>query len=506
MNSNRLSSVLLALACLGFTVALELTPTRGADFWTHLRVGDEIRESGRIPDRFEVTYTEAKDERFVAFEWLGSLLCSYLYQIDGYDGMTVAKCVIAVTLLVLLVLLAYQTSGRPNLSIALGCLAVLGFNFRSLMRPESFAFVLAAVQLNLLHTVLRRGRSPWWLCGVVASALIWTNVHPSFLVSLAFAPMFAVGEGIDAAVRRWSGHPTAVDLPRLRRSIGLLALVFFASLAATLVNPYGTEIFPHVLQFADRDASSADYIRANIWEWQPALHARFRHEPFLIVAACTAALVGVSAVVGRRRLRGAPVVLVLAFFPLGMSAIRHIPWFEMMALYFLAHSLGGRPVLEGWKPGLTLTAAMLGAALLVTQVGNTRGQKPGFGDAAPLNRFAVAWLREHDVSGNVFHSYSYGDQLAYYFYPKVRVAMDSRTYGEKYYLEYRRLEGGNPSLLAEPAELARYLERYDVRTIVTKPLNMVVWTQRGHADVLIELGFGIAYYDRGTVILTRNRS
>jgi len=200
------------------------------------------------------------------------------------------------------------------------------------------------------------------------------------------------------------------------------------------------------------------------------------------------------------------VVLVLAVFPLGMIAIRHIPWFEIMALYFLAHSLGGRALLEGWKPGLTLTAAILGAALLVTQVGNTQGQKPGFGDAAPLNRFAIAWLRAHDISGNVFHSYSYGDQLAYHFYPKVRVAMDSRTYGKNYYLEYRRMEGGNPRLLAEPAELGRYLQRYDVRTIVTKPLNMAVWTARGHADVLIELGFGIAYYDPGTVILTRNGS
>src|SRR5262249_24986434 len=147
--------------------------------------------------------------------------------------------------------------------------------------------------------------------------------------------------------------------------------------------------------------------------------------------------------------------------------------------------------------------AILGAAILVTQVGNTRGQKPGFGDAAPLNRYAIAWLREHDVSGNVFHSYTYGDQLAYYFYPKVRVAMDSRTYGEKYYLEYTRLEGSNPLVLAEPAEFARYLERYDVRTIVTKPRNMYVWDERGHVDVLIGLGFQIAYHDPGTVILTR---
>jgi hypothetical protein len=503
MNPNRLCSVLLALASLGFVVALELAPIRGADFWTHLRVGDEIRETGRIPEHFEVTYTEAKDERFVAYEWLGALLWSYLYRIDGYDGMTVAKSAVAVALSALLVLLAYQTSGRLNLSLALGCLAALGLNFRSLMRPESVAFVLAAVELNLLHAVVRRGLRPWWLCGVVVSAMAWTNIHPSFPLGLLFAPLFAVGEGLDAAVRRWSGHPSEPDLRRLRHSIGLLALVFFASVAATLVNPYGTEVFSHLLQFADRDASGIDYVRMNIWEWQPALHPRFRHEPFLIVAACTAALVCVSGVVGRRRLRGAPVVLVLAFFPLGMSAIRHIPWFEIAALYFLAHSLSGRALLEGWKPGLALTTAILGAAILVTQVGNTRGQKPGFGDAAPLNRYAIAWLREHAVSGNVFHSYTYGDQLAYYFYPKVRVAMDSRTYGEKYYLEYTRLEGSNPLVLAEPAEFARYLERYDVRTIVTKPRNMYVWDERGHVDVLIGLGFQIAYHDPGTVILTR---
>ncbi len=70
-------------------------------------------------------------------------------------------------------------------------------------------------------------------------------------------------------------------------------------------------------------------------------------------------------------------------------------------------------------------------------------------------------------------------------------------------MQFRRLSGGNPALQGKPSELVDFLEKYDVRAIVTKPLNAYVWFKLGHLEALKNLGFAIAYSDSKTVIITR---
>ncbi|MGE4605493.1 MAG: hypothetical protein AAEJ52_01990, partial [Myxococcota bacterium] len=249
----------------------------------------------------------------------------------------------------------------------------------------------------------------------------------------------------------------------------------------------------------------SDFMRENIWEWKSPFHPRFHHEPFFYVFVSTVVLIVVSGVVGRRKLRTTPILLVVIFFPLALGTMRHIPWFELVASYFLAHTLGQSALPRRWNAPLALAVAtvlFVGTAVVVKE-GNTVGRRPGFHNGAPIKSAAIEHIRNSDISGNVLHSYSYGDQLAYYFYPRIRIAMDTRIYSEKYYREFRSVSGGNPTLQTEPEKLRDYLERYDVRTIVTKPLNLRVWSGVGHYPVFESLGFKGVYFDRETVILQR---
>ena len=77
------------------------------------------------------------------------------------------------------------------------------------------------------------------------------------------------------------------------------------------------------------------------------------------------------------------------------------------------------------------------------------------------------------------------------------------AYGEKHSMEYRRMRGGNPAIQGDPSDLEDFLERHEVRAIVTKPWNIYSWIRTGQGDALPGLGFVRFYIDRDTVILTR---
>jgi hypothetical protein len=250
-----------------------------------------------------------------------------------------------------------------------------------------------------------------------------------------------------------------------------------------------------------------DFFRANLWEFQSPFHPRFHGEPFLILFWIIVALIALSTATGRKGLRFTPVLLVLAFSGLALNTMRHIAWFEIMGAYFLAHTLNVQWESQRWRiTGAILLALVLFAGTAaVVEHGNTRGRRPGFWNDAPLNPKAIQFIRDADISGNVLHSDNYGDQLAYHFYPTIRVTIDTRldAYGEKYYMQFRRLDGGNPAFQGKPSELVDFLEKYDVRAIVTKPLNAYVWFKLGHLEALKNLGFTIAYSDGKAVIITR---
>src|SRR5262249_27516359 len=171
-----LALTILALAAVGFVVALDLTPIYSKDFWIQLKVGDLIRTTGSIPRTILFACTEARDFEFHAHEWLPSVLNSFLYTSIGAPGMIVYKCALAMATLGLAVLLSWQINRNPLVSVLVGSLVLLGLNARMDMRPEIYAFALALINLNLIQLFLRRGR--WqWLLGLLPTSLAWANTH-----------------------------------------------------------------------------------------------------------------------------------------------------------------------------------------------------------------------------------------------------------------------------------------------------------------------------------------
>jgi hypothetical protein len=483
-------------------VVFNLTPISESDFWIQLEVGDMIRGGGTIPRTIEFAFTEARDREFIAHEWLPSTLSSALYARIGYGGMIVFKCALALGVAALAFALAFQVGGNAVASALIACAVATAMNFRFQMRPEIFAFLLALTTLNLLARFAITGRRAW-LVGLAPVALIWANAHGSFLLNLALPWMVVLGGLIDDAWSRRLADPQA-RTGRLLRFYLPLAAAGAVMFALSLANPFGLRLFTHALEF-----SRADWLRDFIVEFGSTFDERVRRQPYFAVYAAYLGLVLLSFVRARGRLDGTSIVLTVAFGWMSLDAIRFTAWFALAGTWALGHNLahlgrGPAGVRRLAIAGIIALAAGIG---IVVARGDVRGHPVGFGNEAPMSAAALEFLRASGVEGNVFNTFSHGDQLIHAFYPRIRVVIDSRidAYGEDYYKSYLALVGRSYRALGPPADLLAFLDRHDVHAIVTRPLDFGNWTEKGHGEALARAGWNVVFADAGTVVLRRPR-
>src|SRR6185436_13937520 len=128
------------------------------------------------------------------------------------------------------------------------------------LRPQLFAIVLFAATVRIL---VERSRHPRRLWLIPFLAIAWANVHGSFPLVVVLVALAWLDEVALLRVPPPPGHPA----PRLRRrllgSTGI-ALIAAISALATLVNPFGVDVWGYIANLA-----SDPEITSQVSEWQP---------------------------------------------------------------------------------------------------------------------------------------------------------------------------------------------------------------------------------------------
>ena len=117
------------------------------------------------------------------------------------------------------------------------------------------------------------------------------------------------------------------------------------TLVATLLNPFGVDVWRYAL-----DIAGNRQISARISEWQPP---RLTDAQGVIYGVSVVAVVIAVAAIGRRR-RGVPwptIVALLAFAGLGAMAARGVAWWPAIAVVSIASLLGDPGVVSGGRRG-----------------------------------------------------------------------------------------------------------------------------------------------------------
>jgi hypothetical protein len=462
------------------------------DFWWYLASGQRILETRSVPATDPFSYT-AEGRPWINHMWATQVLFTLLWERWGRLALIGLKTATVVATFCVVLGTMRARGVHPLLASAVTLLAAwTGAEFWH-ARPQMFTYLFVAILIWLLRPGWER--RPVTLVLVPALVVPWVNLHAGFVMAFLVIGMAGLGTAL----------PLLVDPERRRsgwRVVGLTAFLGAASAAASLLNPFGARAILFPLEVV----RSVPFMTSTI-EWFPPNfhHASFRPLELMLL------LLFPAFAWGRGRLSAADVGLVLVFANLGLTSVRHVPLFAIVAAPPLAAALGAamaewrrvdwariRDAVRGRLPSLApaLTAPVMpvvaGAVLLLTAVSAhwagiaqvpTNPLRLDLEESRYPER-TMTFIRENRLPHQLFSVYAWGGYELWRLYPEYRMFMDGRThvYGPDVLREFLDVVNVSPRWQV-------VLDKWQVQTILalrSSPLSETLLAQGGWRRVFTE--------------------
>ena len=463
------------------------------DLGRHLTLGEHILQTGRIPTADIFSHTRF-GENLTPHEWLSQVLFALAYRVLGLDGVVLLCAVVLALTFWLTYRAAVRRSGLGLAALALTLLAVAASSLHWLARPHLFTLLLVVAWTDGLERIARGERVAWWRQPLIM--LVWANLHGAFVFGFVIWLAYAA----DWVWRLWR-TPPGESRPGHGRQ---LALVLILSLAATLVNPVGSQLWATSIGYVGNAylvGHTAEYLSPNFHDvstW-----------PFLLMILASPWILAAS----RRRVDARSFLLLLGWTGLGLYSVRHVAVYAVIAAPILAQALAGAlrgsaageawlkregrlgeleaSLRGGWWPAACVLAvgALMALGVRLTPV-------PG-GDSFSSRVFPVQAMDRaiaEPPGDRVFNYFPWGGYLLYRAWPEVTVFIDGQTdfYGEALTREYETV-----ITLGEGWE--QVLAHYDVDWVIMPSGSRLVRALRQ------DPGWTESYADSTAVILQRVR-
>ena len=402
------SSFTLLRAALWCVLLAAVTRTStDPDLWGNVRFGLDILRDGSVPHRDAYSFTT--DRAWVNHEWLSEVLIGHAFRAGGDAGLILLKlaAVAGIALLLWLTLRRERIYSAVARDTAVAVTIVLTFDQTRYVRPQLFSLVAFTILLMAL-TRARRG-GPYWLLLLPPLFALWANLHGGWLV----------GGGIFAL---W----TAVTaLAGNRRHALWCTVIGGASLAATLLNPYGVELWTFL-------HDTVGLQRADIVEWQPVYVLGWQSWlPWVVTA-----IVGVTGfVLSIRDERGAERVVCLIVLAALSAMVARVQAFFALGVLFLVGPAVTRAfqaaraieVTPAGRPSSRVMAAfafgIAAAALMVTTTNLTHLRIDG---RWTPEAGGVSFLNAQPGGRRVLLWFDWGGYALWHLSPRMRISMDGR--------------------------------------------------------------------------------
>jgi len=460
------------------------------DVGRHIRVGQDILATGRIPAVDTYSHT-MRGAPFVPYEWLSEVLVGKADALSGLAGVAVLSALVFGATSWVAYRIARLVGSGPLFAILAAGLGLVLQTTHLLPRPHLFTTLFAALFLWLLEAV-RLGHARQLLLALPVLMLVWANLHGGFLVGFVLLAVYLA----DA----WLPGSTA------RSHRGVLAGVTAACLLASLLTPAGPGLWAHTTGYL-----GVDFLVDRTIEYQsPDFHATYGRALLLVI------LMGIGLLAtGSSRVSFVETAMFAGWLAAALHSGRNIPLFAVLAVPFYAAwarrvcsdpaRLGPLSTAAGrlltvdtelertervLRPALLSAAVTLG--VLVFALGPLRAGfrfDPSFFPVEALSRVPAGGLR-----GNVLNDMAWGGYLLLER-PDIPVFMDGQTdfYGADLGREYVGAMAGLP-------DWKQVLEKYGIG-----------WTLTGTDAALVQLlrcedGWIEVYRDDVAVIMSSDPS
>jgi hypothetical protein len=441
----RLDQLWLFIPLAAFAFILSLKPVPPNDLWWHLKIGQLIFSTGKVPTTNLFAWSLPPDAPFIYGAWLGEYLLYVVYHFGRLPLLIFVNTFLLVLAFALVGLEARRRSGSWRLAgVVLILAAGMSFN-NTAIRPQIWAFLPFMAFLVLLGAYADRQIGPRWLLLLPLVMVFWVNVHGTFILGFVLLGIFLAAEGMRRLLKLPEANSWSV--------LAWLAGIALLCLLALLINPQGVHIFSYVYNLMTDQPS-----QALVMEWQTPVP----DNPTAIVFYASILMLVIAWAFSSKKPSPTDLLLVLAFTWLAWSGVRYVIWYAMVVIPILAGVLkgllGDRSWLAPAPPNLLnlVLAVLLFVPFLLVQ--------PWWVDRLPLPEKytqqvlldtsegsllsthtpvgAVEYLRENP-RGRLFNEMGYGSYLIWAI-PEQGVFVDPRVelYPYEHWLDYIRIIRG----------------------------------------------------------------
>lgn len=401
------------------------------DLWGHVRYGQELLEDGTLPTTATHTFT-AEGYRWVNHENIAEIVFALGFEYLGVTGMLVAKCLLGMSIILMMVAVARHQEVRLLTTWAFLLLVANNLKAFFPMRPQLLSFFCCAIMLVLLERAFARWRTTdvaaegaprscrvhWaWLVAVLPLMILWVNSHGGFMAGICILGAMLGGRIVEAAI---------VDRKQSLPVVLGLAAGGIAALATTIANPYGIGLIQWL-------AESLGTPRPEITEWHSPKPHHVVFWPFVILAVVN---VVSWAFTNRRRDWTKLAILVLVGWQ-ASEHLRHIAFFALLSGFWtLPHlqavlsrarskAAEGLPVTQigpvmKWGAVGALSVAMI---LQANFIADSLTKLPVSRSMYPVDAFD--FMATHDIGGRMVVSFNWA-QFALAAFPESKVSFDGR--------------------------------------------------------------------------------
>jgi hypothetical protein len=385
------------------------------DMWWHLKTGEVIWTTHRIPTTDLFSYT-ANHHAWIPHEWLSELLIYSAYRWGGYSGLMLWMCFFTAVLVMGGYALCSLYSGNAKTAL-IGGLTVWFFGTVGYaVRPQMVGYLLLIIELCLLHLGQTRDRR--WFFALPPLFAIWINCHGSFFLGLAVAGLFLFSSYFNFQIG--SLVSTSWE-PRSRRT---LILALFLSVGALFLNPVGVDQILYPLKTI-LDSSMGF---SPIAEWAPLQFVDARSYAFLIL------LVGIFllVIVRRTELLWRELLILAVSAWLAANHVRMVFVFGILVAPILSRLIASSWDSYDAKRDHPLpNAVFIGLSLLIIILAfpNQKNLEAQVAAGSPVK--AVQFIKDQHLSGPMVNEWVFGGYLLWAA-PEHPVFIDGRgdVFGE----------------------------------------------------------------------------
>jgi len=471
----RISKYIFLLLVIGLIFFLNLKAPLDPDLGWHLRSGQDLIQTKKVPLVDNYSYTMPNWER-ISHDWLSN---GFFYFIYANWGLFVLSIIFALITIAAFLLISRVIKVKIEYSLLATLLGSLG----SLPMTGIRVQVLTLLGLSLLFFILfrfRRDQNKKTVYLLPLLFLVWVNLHGGFSVGLFVLGLFLFFEGIKIVYlwlkKKWqvrkqfqkelprSKNKFYSNINRLKKILSgnelikeslspkswlKLSYVSFFSFAATFINPHGYKIYSEIISWMLNP-----YSRSRIGEWGPFNIRSSTGWEFILYLT----LLTILALFYFKKIDLTLLGSGIVFGFLAFSSWRNMPLFIVITIPLWVYIVknAADPVLPKLLTRKFVLFLFLIAVFLVgyqqtSLAWKTSRQPELLASKGGYPKGAVDYIKANleEFQGNMFNEYNWGGYLIWQL-PEKKVFIDGRMPGFEIFREFNDLKAlKNPKKIIE---------------------------------------------------------